>query len=93
MGFDSQNSLSAQDAQNLRNWGMNVVRLGVEWPGVEPAQGQFNETYLDVIEQIVDTLGEHGILSILDCHQGTRHGFDSLERHHPLQSRVTPCRH
>eukprot|EP01094_Clydonella_sp_ATCC50884_P025311 TRINITY_DN6604_c0_g2_i1.p1 TRINITY_DN6604_c0_g2~~TRINITY_DN6604_c0_g2_i1.p1 ORF type:complete len:554 (+),score=159.76 TRINITY_DN6604_c0_g2_i1:65-1663(+) len=68
-GFDTQNSLSDVDAQNLNEWGMNVVRLGVEWPGVEPEQGQYNDTYLDAIGEIVETLGRRGIYTILDCHQ------------------------
>lgn len=68
-GFDYENSLSAEDAKNLREWGFNVVRLGVEWPGVMPAKGQVNNTYLDAIETIVKTLSNEGIYSILDCHQ------------------------
>lgn len=35
--FDPQNSISAEDIQNLTEWGFNVVRLGVMWPGVMPS--------------------------------------------------------
>lgn len=33
--FDSDNSMNAEDIQNLQDWGMNFVRLGVMWEGVE----------------------------------------------------------
>ena len=37
---------SEEDATKLQSWGMNGMRLGVMWPGVEPREGYFNETYL-----------------------------------------------
>lgn len=62
------------DAKNLRNWGFNIVRLGVMWPGVEPgAQGDYDQTYLDQIETIVTNLGKQGISVILDFHQDLWH--------------------
>jgi hypothetical protein len=33
--FDTEDSLNAMDIQNLKKWGMNFVRLGVMWEGVE----------------------------------------------------------
>lgn len=67
--FDSVRSLSKKDAQDLRKWGFNIVRLGTMWPGVEPARGQYNYTYLRQLERIVNILGEEGIVTILDLHQ------------------------
>ena len=31
--FDSRSSLNGKDISDLRNWGFNVVRLGMMWPG------------------------------------------------------------
>jgi hypothetical protein len=39
------------------------------WSGFEPAEGQINETYTDIIYQIVDGLSSRGIYSYLDMHQ------------------------
>ena len=36
--------------QLLKDSGLNVVRLYVAWPGVEPSRGEYNMTYLQVIE-------------------------------------------
>lgn len=30
----------------LKEWGFNVVRLGVMWPGVEPEPGQVDQGHL-----------------------------------------------
>jgi endoglycosylceramidase len=73
-GFDVDNSLSDIDAQNLKSWGFNVVRLGVMWPGVEPGnRGDYNMTYLQEIGKIVDNLGKSDIYVILDLHQDLLH--------------------
>lgn len=68
-GFDPQNSLSPQDVSDLYSWGFNAVRLGTMWPGVEPAKGKYNTSYVDVIETIVDNLAAKEIYTILDFHQ------------------------
>ena len=67
--WDAQESMNAQDARQLADWGFNVVRLGVMWSGVEPVQGEYNMTYLGEIEKIVGFLAEENIYTILDMHQ------------------------
>jgi endoglycosylceramidase len=53
-----------------RRWGLNVVRLGVMWTGAQPVgQHAFNETYLQVIEQIVELLRVRNISVVFDMHQ------------------------
>ncbi len=65
----SATGFSDADAAFLQENGFNVVRLGVDWAALEPAPGEFSTSYLDSIEQTVQTLGQHGIYSILDMHQ------------------------
>ncbi|EKX55197.1 hypothetical protein GUITHDRAFT_46636, partial [Guillardia theta CCMP2712] len=67
--FDPVDSLVAKDVQDMKAMGVNVVRLLVALPGVFPARGQVNETYLDKIAEIVDVLATSGIYTILDAHQ------------------------
>ena len=67
--WSSTESLNAQDAKQLSDWGFNVVRLGVMWSGVEPVQGEYNMTYLDEIGKIVGYLADENIYTILDMHQ------------------------
>ena len=57
------------DAAFLAENGFNAVRVGVIWSDLEPEPGVFNTTYLNSIESTVQTLGSHGIYSIIDFHQ------------------------
>ena len=68
--FNHLTSLSDADLQNLSNWGFNVVRLGVMWPGVEPQENSFNLTYLTTIKELIIKMHEkYGIFTIVDVHQ------------------------
>ncbi len=42
--------------------------LGYMWSGVEPAPNQFNMTYLNVTQWIVDELASRGIYTMFDMH-------------------------
>lgn len=55
--------------ENLRNWGMNAIRLGVLWQAVEPAPGVYNYTYLAEMVKIVRQLNDYGIATLVDAHQ------------------------
>jgi endoglycosylceramidase len=67
--FDPFLSFSDVDIDNLKRWGMNIVRLGAMWPGVEPVKGIFNESYISEISLIVQKLAKRGIYTLLDFHQ------------------------
>lgn len=67
--FHPQFSLTDQEIDDLKNWGFNYVRLGVMWEAVEYAPGQYNETYLDQIEILINKLGQRGIYTLVDAHQ------------------------
>jgi hypothetical protein len=45
--FTPDTSMDARDVQDLKDWGINQVRLGVMWEAVERAPGKYNDTYLD----------------------------------------------
>lgn len=46
-----------------------ISRLGSMWKGVEPIRGEYNETYLKVMGEIVASAESYGIYTILDMHQ------------------------
>lgn len=68
-GEPSADGFSDDDAAFLAQNGFNAVRLGVIWSYLEPEPGVFDSAYLNSIEQTVQTLGNHGIYSIIDFHQ------------------------
>lgn len=67
--WNTMNSMTSEDCANLAEWGFTAVRLGVMWPGVEPAPGVYNTSYLAVMEGIINCLGAQGISTIIDAHQ------------------------
>ncbi len=62
-------SLTDKDFQTLQSLGMNLIRLGVMWPGVEPQRGQYDSAYLDTVEEIVRNSAKYGIYVLVDMHQ------------------------
>ncbi|WP_307856969.1 cellulase family glycosylhydrolase [Mycolicibacter acidiphilus] len=65
----SASGFGEDDAEFLAANGFNAVRLGVIWAAVEPQPGVVDYSYLASIENTVQTLAKHGIVSILDFHQ------------------------
>jgi endoglycosylceramidase len=57
------------DAAFLASEGYNTVRLGLIYKAVEPQPGHYDDAYLQRIENTVNVLGRHGIVSLLDFHQ------------------------
>jgi endoglycosylceramidase len=43
-------------------------RLGVEWAGVESIRGQYNQTYIGILKDIVKMCRSKGIYVMLDFH-------------------------
>ena len=43
--------------------------LGMMLPGYVPKRGQYNETYIQVIREIVEKAAKYGIYTLLDMHQ------------------------
>lgn len=58
-----------EDFARLRDWGMNVIRLGIIWDGLEPQAGVFNDNYLAEIDERIRWAEKHGLYIVLDMHQ------------------------
>lgn len=58
-----------REFHHLRSIGMNVVRLGILWAGLEPDPGRYDESYLDRLEGILRLADEAGMCVFLDMHQ------------------------
>ncbi|KAJ3326551.1 hypothetical protein HDU76_012826, partial [Blyttiomyces sp. JEL0837] len=67
--WDKQYSFNIDDVAFIADLNINVVRLGVMWPGVEPERGKYDKSYLEVIKSIVEMCNEKGIYVILEMHQ------------------------
>lgn len=65
----SADGFSDDDAAFLAANGFDAMRIGVIWAAVEPEPGVYDDGYLTSIAQTVQTLANHGIVSLLDFHQ------------------------
>ena len=45
--YSADISLNDQDFEEMRAMGLNQVRLGLMWPGLEPLPSLYNMAYLD----------------------------------------------
>ena len=64
-----QELLDPANVQSLAKVGLNFVRLGMMWSGVEPQPKQYNVTYLNIMQDIIELLGKYDIYVLLDMHQ------------------------
>lgn len=57
------------DAWTLANLGFNLLRLAINWSGLEPEEGNFSETYLQLMDQVVSMSVAAGVYVLIDFHQ------------------------
>jgi hypothetical protein len=55
--------------------GFNSLRLPLSWSLLEPARGQFSQTYIDRLAQVVDWARALGMHVIIDMHQNAYSRF------------------
>lgn len=56
--------------RRLRRWGLTFLRFLVTWEAIEHAgPGQYDEAYLDYLEQVVRRAAAHGFTLFIDPHQ------------------------
>jgi hypothetical protein len=67
--FNENTSLVAEDFALLKSLGVNVIRLGVMWPGVEPERGVYNRTYLAAVKDLAAQAAQYGMYTLVDMHQ------------------------
>lgn len=62
-------NIEPADLATIRGWGMNCIRLGILWDGLERQPGKINEEYLDRIARIIGWAKAEGLYVLLDMHQ------------------------
>src|SRR5262249_19112640 len=62
-------TFDAGDAQKMAAFGFNLLRLAINWSGLEPTRGQYSRAYLDRIAEVVKLCRKRGILVLIDFHQ------------------------
>lgn len=57
------------ELDRMRDLGFTVIRLPVNWSGLEATMGTYDEAYLDAIEDLVTRAAEREIYTLIDFHQ------------------------
>ncbi|CAA0079587.1 Uncharacterised protein [Halioglobus japonicus] len=58
-----------EDAQAMVYQGFNVLRLPINWSGMEPHEGQFSQAYFEKLDEVIQLSREAGLYVLLDFHQ------------------------
>ena len=62
-------AIPESDFDKVKEWGFNVVRLGIIWDGLEPEPGVYNEEMFRCLDDRIRWASERGIYVLLDMHQ------------------------
>ncbi len=62
-------AFGADDAQEMRAFGFDALRLPIDWSGIEPSDGAFDEAYLDGVAKVIVDAKSAGLVVLLDFHQ------------------------
>ncbi|MFD2115315.1 cellulase family glycosylhydrolase [Paenibacillus yanchengensis] len=57
------------DFAKLKEWGFNVIRLGIIWDGIEPEPGKYDDNYLENIRKWMQLANKYDQYVFLDMHQ------------------------
>ena len=62
-------ALTADDCARMRQLGLDLLRLPINWSGIEPAQGMFDDAYLARVDAAVQCAAAAGMFVLIDLHQ------------------------
>ncbi len=62
-------TLAQSDCDRMRQLGFDLLRLPIQWSGVEPAQGSYDDAYLARVDAAIACADAAGMLVVVDLHQ------------------------
>lgn len=62
----------------LKAKGINIIRLGLTWAGIEPEMGEYNLQYLDGYKEVLKMCDKHEMYVFMDWHQDLFSSFSSI---------------
>jgi endoglucanase len=82
--------ISASDIKRIADWGMDHMRLPVDYPVLEDEDrpGVYKQSGFDYIESCLDWCAANGLRVILDLHKAPGFAFDALDKSSLFQNPV-----
>jgi endoglycosylceramidase len=62
-------ALTSDDCRHMRELGFDLLRLPINWSGVEPRDGELDDGYLSRVDAAVQCAADAGIVTLIDLHQ------------------------
>lgn len=62
-------AFGADDARRMRELGFGVLRLPINWSGVEPERGRYDDAYVERVAEVVALCAAARIHVLIDFHQ------------------------
>lgn len=62
-------ALEAADCRRMRELGLDLLRLPINWSGIEPDEDVIDEAYLARVDAAIDCAADAGLFVIVDLHQ------------------------
>ena len=60
-----------------REMGLDLLRLGLCWQNIEPEKGQYNEPFLQKVDEVFDLAQQYGMYVFIDMHQDLYSSYSS----------------
>ncbi len=61
--------LTAGDCTRMRALGLDLLRLPINWSGIEPVQGSYDDAYLARVDAAIACAASAGMFVVVDLHQ------------------------
>src|SRR6478672_4158127 len=62
-------ALTDADCTRMRQLGFDLLRLPINWSGIEPTRGAYAEAYLQKVDAAIDCAANAGVFVLVDLHQ------------------------
>jgi len=62
-------ALTIADCTRMRELGFDLLRLPINWSGIEPVRGQYDDAYLARVDAAIACAADAGMLVLVDLHQ------------------------
>ncbi len=62
-------ALDESDCKRMSELGFTILRLPINWSGIEPERDKISETYLKRVDDVIACMREQGIYVLVDLHQ------------------------
>lgn len=75
-----ENFIKQADIETISRWGMDHIRVPVDYDLVETADGAYKEEGFGYLQRIIDWCGANGLNMVLDLHKTYGFSFDAGEK-------------